>query len=704
MGIGQFNSSYGDSVTVASIVVYRSGSIIDQVNFNRGEIVIGRDPTSRIHLDDDFVSWAHATINVVDGGFDLYDQGSTNGTLVNGTRIQNCTLKFGDTIQIEDYQLKFNDTIENVSDYRGSERTLMNHRVIDSEVHAGDQFASAAHNKRWLALWLPILIWLGNYHRRDLTRDLQAGITIGALLVPQGMAYALLAGLPPIYGLYASTLPLVLYAISGTSRQLSVAPVALDSMLIASGIGVIAASGSDQYLHLVIVLALMVGTIQLALGLFRMGFVVNFLSQPVLTGFTSAAAIIITISQIQHLFGFNIESSKGFFNSLTSLLTSLHNIHYMTAVVGIVSIIFLVLIKKMHTPLPGPILLLAVMTPVSWLLNFDAQGVSLVGEVPQGLPGLHFIIPDRQEIIDLTPLALTIACIGLMEAISVGKVYASRYGHRIDANAEFRAIGLSNIAAHIVSSFPVTGGFARTAVNANSGAKTQLASIISAITIILVLLLLTPLFYHLPIAVLAAIIMHSVIGLIDIAEWRYLYKVKKIEGIVLLVTIIGTLTLGISSGLLVGITCSILLFIAAQTRPNTSQLGRLPGTQIYRSIGRHRDAQITPGIIILRVDASFYFANADFLIERVARIIDQPNPPETIVLDGSGINDLDSTGDRALRQIHRELNRKGIGLAVAGIKGPVRDMIKRSGLYSEIGAEHFFYTTAAAVDRFKRAH
>jgi SulP family sulfate permease len=691
---------------MSSITVFEASRKIDHVHLGKGLVTIGRSPTARIHLEDDLVSWDHAVVEVAGQGYRIRDLGSTNGMKVNGLEGTEWQLEDGDVISVGNYSLQFLKDQATTHYYAGSERTMAVRGLADQVPGArssNDDILSNVQThparRAWLAEFIPALEWLRNYQQLFLRNDLQAGLTVGALLVPQGMAYALLAGLPPIYGLYASTLPLIIYALIGTSRQLSVGPVALDALLVATGVGALAQAGSDQFVHLAILLALMVGLIQLLMSVLRMGFVVNFLSQPVLSGFTAAVALIIAVSQVRHLLGLQFDSARGFFPTLKATFEGLLQYDVWTMVLGVGGVVFLLVAKRLRLPVPGPILLLLMSTVFSALLSLESRGVKVVGKVPEGLPSITLIIPTLGELKTLLPLALTLACIGFMAAISIGKTFASKYGYRVDANTELRALGLSNLGSHVVGGFPVTGSMSRSAVNAGAGAQTQMSSFISAALVILVLLFFTPLFYAVPIATLAAIIMTSVIGLIDINEMYYLVKVKKVEGIVLLVTLLATLIFGVSTGLLAGIGSAMLLFIVVQTKPNASLLGRLPGTRIYRSLERHPEAEPIPGLAILRIDASFYFANAEFLRDTLAEITDSPQPLHTVLLDASAVNDLDSSGDTAFREIYHDLNRSGIDLYIAGVKGAPRDVLMRSGLYEEIGSQQFFYTLDAAVKR-----
>ncbi len=687
------------------ISLSRNGRELEKVYLNQGSVTIGRDERTRIHLPDDDVSSRHARIDIEGEECRFTDLSSTNGSLLNGESCSTATLNDGDTIRIGDYTLAYSDAIDARDRYFGSERTMAVNLQEEFAARGISEPAAPAppslSANAVLESIFPAISWLRGYSQADLKQDFQAGITIAVLLIPQGMAYALLAGLPSINGLYASILPLIIYAFSGTSRQLSVAPVALDSLLLASGIGVMAQAGTDAYIQLAILVTLMIGGIQLLMGILRLGFVVNFLSKPVLTGFTMAAAIIIAVSQMKNLLGLEIPRSTNFFTNLANTFSSLLQLHPWTSAVGILGVMFLYFFKRLKAPLPGPVVLLVAGTLVSWLLGFERQGVAVVGQVPSGLPSLQLIVPSSEQFVSLLPLAFTLACIGFMGALSVGKNYASRFGYRIKPNTEFRALGLSNIGASLSGGFNVTGGMSRTAVNVNAGARTQVSSIISAIAVLISVAFLTPVFYHVPIPLLAAIIVISIVGLLDINEVKYLLSVKPIEIIVLGITFFTTLLFGFSTGLLAGLLAALIVHIIIQTKPNATLLGRLPKTSIFRSLEKHPEAEPIPGITILRIDASFYFANAEFLQQTIAELVEKDPPPKIIILDASAINDLDSSGDSAFRDIYRELGRRNIRLYIAGVKSPVREVLMRSGLYDEIGAEYFFYSVEAAITRIE---
>lgn len=687
---------------MSTVRVYFHSREIDLIYLGDAKISIGRDSRSRIQLNSNDISTQHGEIIPGNDGYIYRDLGSTNGSLINGHRITEALLNDGDEIQLGDFTLRYDRPTEN-EQYQRSERTMAVNLGLAQQALTETVTSTVERSRShsWLNAICPARSWIKLYHKDQLKPDVLAGLTIAALLVPQGMAYALLAGLPPVHGLYASILPLLIYALMGTSRHLSVAPVALDSLLVATGVSVIAQSGTEFYIQTVVVLTLMIGLIQLIMGILKLGFVVNFLSRPVLTGFTMAAAIIIAVSQLNNLLGLNLARSDTFHERFMATMGALPTPHPWTATIGILGIVLLNILKRTKTPIPGPVVLLFTATLASWLLGLENHGVSVVGTVPSGLPSLQLILPSAEQALTLLPLAFTLACIGFMGALSTGKNYAPQFGYRINPNAEFRALGLANLGSSVSGGFAVSGSLSRTAVNVNLGAKTPVSSIVSGIAVLISVAFLTPLFYHVPIPALAAILITSVVGLVNVAEVRYLLAVKPLETIVLAITLFATLAFGFSTGLLSGILAALIVHIVIQTRPNISHLGRLPQTSIFRSIEKHPEAQQIPGIAILRIDASFYFANVEFLQATIADIVEAPNPPKVILLDASAVNDLDSSGDSVFRDIYRDLKRHNIRLYIAGVKAPVREVLRRSGLYDEIGGEHFFYSVEAAVKRIE---
>lgn len=550
--------------------------------------------------------------------------------------------------------------------------------------------------QRW-----PAFRWLASYDpRQNLQGDVRAGITVAVMLIPQGLAYAMLAGLPPVVGLYSAVFPLLAYAAFGTSRQLAVGPVAMDSLLVAVGVAAIAPTSSAEYVAAATILAALVGGLQVAMGALRLGFLVNFLSQPVVNGFTSAAAVIIGSSQLPHLLGVRLETSARTHEVLSGLLTGLEQTHAWTAGLGLGSVAVLLLLKRYAPRVPAALLLVALATLLSFSLGLEHRGVTVVGGVPAGLPGPTLTLLDAERITALLPTAVTIALVGFLEAISVAKVFASKNGYEVSANRELVSLGLANLAAYLFRGYPVTGGFSRTAVNAEAGARSLMASVISAAVVALALWKLTPLFTHLPKAALAAIVLVAVGGLVDVRAPARLWRIKPTDAALVVVTFGLTLALGMQLGIAGGVLVSLGLFIYRTTRPHTAELGRLPGTEVYRNLKNFPEAQAVPGLLILRVDASFYFGNVAFFKDRLDALLrERPHEVCRVLLDASSINDLDSSAEQALREAVRRLRANGKDLYLANVKGPVREVMKRAGLWGELGEDHIFLDIHSAVQR-----
>ncbi len=553
--------------------------------------------------------------------------------------------------------------------------------------------------------FLPVLQWLPTYRRAELRGDLSAGLTVGVMLIPQGMAYAMIAGMPPIYGLYASTVPLVLYALLGTSRQLAVGPVAMVSLLTAAGIGVLAEAGTDAYIALAITLAFMVGIIQLLLGIFRLGFLVNFLSHPVINGFTSAAALIIGLSQLKHLMGVKLPDGHHIHLILIAAAQQIGNTNPFTLAIGVGGILLILGVKKISKTIPGPLFAVIFGILAVWGLGLDAQGVKIVGEVPSGLPSLSLPIFSVQTFTTLLPVALAISLVSFMESIAVAKAIQTKHkNYKVIPNQELIALGAANIGGSLIQSFPVTGGFSRTAVNDQAGAKTGIASIISAFLIVLTLLFLTPLFYYLPQAILASVIMVAVFGLIDIKEPLHLWRINRTDFWMLVATFLATLLLGIEQGIGVGVVLSLAMVIYQTTRPHVALLGKVKGTSYYRNVERFDLSQleVRPDVLILRFDAQLYFANIAFfrdtLEEQIAR---KGKALRAIIIDAASINKMDSSALHALQDIIKDLQAAGLELFFAAVKGPVRDAMAKAHLLETIGEDNFFMSVQEAMDYYE---
>lgn len=505
----------------------------------------------------------------------------------------------------------------------------------------------------------PILDWLPNYKKQHLRGDINAGLTVGIMLIPQGMAYAMLAGLPPIYGLYTAIVLLLVYAIFGTSRQLGVGPVAIDSLLVAVTVSQFALAESTQYINLAILLAFMVGCIHIIMSLLRLGLLVNFLSHPVISGFTSAAAIIISISQLKHLMGIDLGQGQ-LYNVLWEAFQNLGQINPYTLAIGLSGMLIIILAKRFTPAIPAPLIVVIVGVLAVWGLGLDQQGVSIVKEIPKGLPTpqLPVMLFDLTSIQQLFPSAITIALVAFMEAIAISKAMQARHNdYKIDPNQELLALGMANMFGSFFQSFSGTGGFSRSAVNDQAGAKTNLSAIISASFVILTLLFLTPLFYYLPKAVLASIIMVAVFKLISIQDALDLWKKgHRRDFFILIITFFATLIIGIQKGILTGVLLSII--------------GTLYDT-LYPKITLN-DAlflDIPNNTLLIRFEEQLYFANSNHFKEKMEAILLEQMTPKNdtsishVIIDGSHIHKMDSTGEKALESIVELYQEKGLSLA-----------------------------------------
>jgi len=526
---------------------------------------------------------------------------------------------------------------------------------------------------------------------------LAAGLTVGVMLIPQGMAYAMLAGLPPIYGLYAATIPLIVYAFLGTSRQLSVGPGAMVAILIASGVGGIASQGTTEYIQLALLLALMIGSIQLLMGVLRMGFIVNFLSHPVIAGFTSAVAIIIAINQLKYLLGISL--SRGMFHEvLTEAFTRFSETNWITFLIGISGISILILINRFVKKLPGPLIIVALSILIVWALRLVNSGVEIVGDIPSGLPLISIPHIDQGSMVSLLPIAFTIAFIGFMQSIAVAKAIQKRHkNYIIVANNELIALGMANILGSMFKAFPVTGGLSRSAVNDQSGAKSGMASIISALLVIVVLLFFTPYFYYLPKAILAAIIMVAIYGLIDFKEARHLWRTDKTDFGLFIATALATLFMGIEEGIGTGVLLSLIMVVYRSSFPHIAELGQIPDSTQYRNVKRFDDLIDRNDTIILRIDARLYFANLNFIKETIYAKLADKKGARYLILDASAISGIDSSSVHMLRELQEDLKKRNVSIHFVDVKGPIRDILKKNELLTENGPFSYALTIDDAV-------
>ena len=560
-----------------------------------------------------------------------------------------------------------------------------------------------------LQRYLPILQWLKVYNRETLTSDLVAAVIVTIMLIPQSLAYALLAGLPPEVGLYASILPLVAYAIFGTSRTLAVGPVAVVSLMTAAAVGNLALAGTAEYLTAAIALAFLSGVILILMGLFRLGILANFLSHPVISGFITASGLIIAASQLKHILGVDA-GGHNLLDILIALAGQLAHINLPTLVIGVSATAFLFWVRKQLKPLlvkvglgprladiiakAGPVLAVVATTLAVWGLDLQAQGVKVVGQVPSGLPGLTLPSFDLELWKQLFVSALLISIVGFVESVSVAQTLAAKRRQRIDPDQELVGLGASNIAAAASGGFPVTGGFSRSVVNFDAGAETPAAGAFTAVGIALATLVLTPLIFFLPKATLAATIIVAVLSLVDLGALKRTWAYSRSDFAAMLATIVLTLVHGVELGIIAGVGLSVLLYLYRTSKPHSAIVGRVPGTEHFRNIDRHQ-VETEQHILTLRVDESLYFANAryleDLIYDQVAR-----NPElRHLVLMCPAVNLIDASALESLEAINQRLMDSGVKFHLSEVKGPVMDKLKDTHFLHDLSGEIFLSQYAA---------
>ena len=540
----------------------------------------------------------------------------------------------------------------------------------------------------------PLFESFDDYTGRDFRADLVAGLTVGVMLVPQGMAYAFLAGVPPIYGLYSGILPLIVYALMGTSRQLSIGPVAVSALLVLAGVSQVAEPMTEEYISLVIALGLLIGVLQMLLGFIRMGFLVNFLSHPVVAGFTTAAAVIIAVSQLGDLFGIKVPRLHHAYETVHYIIEHIGETNWLATVLCLGSILIILLLKRLSKALPGALIVIVVSILLTWAFGLEKYDLAIVRDVPKGFPAFSFPTINGEVIQKLLPTVLTVTIIGIVESLGIAKVLEAKHqNYVVQPNKELLALGVAKIVGAFSLAIPTSGSFSRSAVNNDSGARSGLSSIITAILIIITLFFLTPLFYFLPKAVLAAIILLAVRNLFEIKEARYLYKTDKRDFLMMMATLISTLILGIEFGVLIGVLLSVIEVLYRSSRPHVAVLGKMPGTTYYRNINRFEEAEEAEDALIVRFDNQLYFGNAAYFKDTIRSLIKgREGKVKSLFLDAQSMHSIDSSGLHALEEVYVFLQRKGIDLYLCSAIGPVRDHLTKVGFMDKIGREkHFFY-------------
>lgn len=550
----------------------------------------------------------------------------------------------------------------------------------------------------WIKKTFKILDWLPRYNSQKFSGDLTAGITTGVMFIPQGMAYAIIAGVPPIYGLYAGVIPLLIYPLLGTSKNLSIGPVAIDMLIVAAGISMLAEPNTDRYITLAVLLTMMAGGLQLLMGSMRLGSVLNIFSRPVIAGFTLAAPLIIAFSQFGTLLGVELSQTQYIFVIIEEAFSNLDKVHLQTFMWGLTAILLLASLKYIKPIFPASVVILGGSIFLSWLTNAGGEGIQLVGNIPTGLPSLALPEINFNNMRELLPTALTLALVQFMSVASLGQTFAKRNNYIIDANHELIAIGASNFLGSLFKSIPVSGSFSRSAASDQANVQTPLANVITSSVIIATLLFLTPIFYYLPMPILAAIIIVSALNLIDISEFIFLYTTRRSEGLIAIFTAVCTLLIGIQEGILLGVVASMIHMFYKYSRPNVAELGIIPGTRLFKNLDRNPEAKPIDGLMILRVDASFSFINADFFRDYIIEKSRKHNrSTRYVVIDGSTINTLDTTAVDKIKSMVETLKNWDIELYISGLKGPVRDVVDKSGLREYLGEDHFYRDPHEAV-------
>jgi SulP family sulfate permease len=542
-----------------------------------------------------------------------------------------------------------------------------------------------------------ILDPIRKYSWLTLRKDFVAGMVVGIVLIPQGMAYATIADLPPILGLYAGLLPLLLYALLGRSRNLAIGPVALDMLILSAGLGALAGDDPAQRVQYALFIASITGLLQILMGSFRLGQAFNLIARSVISGFTIAAPFIIIASQLDTLLGLEIPSSQYVHRILVSLYHHIENYHLETLLSSLLFILLLLVLKKWVKGIPGSVLVMGATLLALLFIDPADYDIDQVGAIPQGLPSFEWKHLAFGELKRIFPTALTLSLIQFMSIASLAKTYARKDGNNVDPNRELVAVGTANLLGGFFQSPPVSASFSRSAIAREEGSQTTFFNVFTAVLMLLTLLFLTPVFEQLPRNLLSSIIVLSVVGLIDIKEIRYLLHAKRRDAMIAGITFLGVLFIGIQEGVILGISSSALAILIKLAKPTVAELGSLPGTREFRNVERFEEAQSIPGVLILRIDASFSFVNASFFKKYILKKSRQNQQISYLIIDGTTISDMDITAMESLSDLIDDLDQKGIELFIAGLIGPVRDILSKSESESLKDPSRYYSTLHDAV-------
>ncbi len=561
-------------------------------------------------------------------------------------------------------------------------------------------------NIKHLYNYFPIIQALKGYNFSVFRSDFFAGITVGVVLIPQAIAYSFLMGVPALYGLYTCILPLILYAIFGTCRQLNIGPVAVTALLVMNGISNLhlADPFSEEFIELVLFTGFLIGVLQILMSIFRMGFLVNLISQPVLSGFISAAAIIIIISQLEKVLGIEIPNFNQSYQTLWYVLIHLTEVHWITFGICVFSLVVMFFLKKWNQSFPGALLVLVITTTATYVFKLHEKGIEVIGEIPKELPFFRIPKMDYDTTIALIPTVLIVTFIGYIGTIGISKSLESKNRNYIlRPNQELFALGIAKVFGSFFQSVPSSGSYSRSAINDEAGGKTTVSTLISVIIVLISLLFLTSFFYYIPKSTLSAIILISVFKLINVSEAKYLLTLRRRDFIVMIITFIGTLVFKMEYGILIGVILSFIFLQYYSSKPHIAELVNISNTRYYRNCKRFPEAKQSEKYLIVRFDDQLYFGNTNYFKDIILEYIAERNPlPNFLILNATNMHDIDSSGIRVLKQVHQYLEESSVQLLITGAIGPVRDLLKRSGFTDKLGKNHYFMTIADAVDYIEK--
>jgi SulP family sulfate permease len=566
----------------------------------------------------------------------------------------------------------------------------------------------------WFKSVLPVFEWLPNYQKAWLRTDILAGLAVWAMMVPQALAYAGIAGVPPIYGLYAVPLAMLAYAFFGTSRTMSVGPESAIAIISAVTVGALVTQNPEEFIVLTSLLTLIVGVLFLLFGIFKLGWIANFLAQPVLQGFTMGIALIVIVSQVPLIFGTNLQYGNmvnelsqsvhtGFFLKAWAIIATMGEAHLMTTIIGLGALALLFLLKRFIPGIPSALIAVLITVLAVFLFDLEQTGVTVIGEVSTGMVALALPELNFDKIISLIPGAFAIVLLGYSVSLSVAAVGAQSTGEEINPNQELLALGISNIGASLSSGFVVCGSLSRGVVVRRAGGRTQIVSMVNAGLVIITLLFALPLFYKLPDATLAAVVIVAMSGLLNFKYLKNLYRIDRSEFAYGIAALLGVIILGILQGVAIGVILALVLLIRKVSRPATAVLGKLPGTNDFRDRKVYSEVESIPGLLIFRFDAPILFVNARNFADEVRSLIkDATSPIKEVLIAAVQINQLDSTGADQLSKLQSELETKEITLSIAEAKIGLMDVIKKTGLEEKIGTDNFYKSIGDGVQTFSQ--